>query len=262
MSATGVLYNCMATAPLESAALQGAAPLGASSTIVRLLLLWSPLIYGGLLPGGFLHNYVAASLEFAAAPLEAFVFLATASPLRASSIMVMLLLLWSLLIYRGLHVPLEASSTIVWLLLLWSPLLYRGRLPGGFLCNCVASAPLESAALQRAARWGLPSQVCGCFSSGVRCSTWSCMLCWRRPPQLFGCCSSRARCCFDGGVRLSGNCFSAGGFLYTGLVAAPLESAALQGAARWRLPPQLCGCCSSRVRCSTGGCSSGVRCST
>jgi hypothetical protein len=25
--------------------------------------------------------------------------------------------------------------------------------------------------------------------------------------------------------------------------------------ARWRLPPQLCGCCSSGVRCSTGGCS-------
>ncbi len=63
------------------------------------------------------------------------------------------------------------------------------------------------------------------------------------------------RCCSAGGVRLSGNCFSAGGFLYTGVAAAPLEFAALHGAAHWRRPPQLCGCCSSEVRCFTGGCS-------
>jgi hypothetical protein len=67
----------------------------------------------------------SASLEFAAAPLEASVSLATASPL-------------------------EDSATLVWLLFLWSPLLYRGLLPGGFLHNCVAASPLESAAIQGA----------------------------------------------------------------------------------------------------------------
>ncbi len=51
------------------------------------------------------------------------------------------------------------------------------------------------------------------------------LILWRSPPQLYGCCFSRVRCCSGVGFRLSGNCFSAGGFLYT------------------------------RVRCSTGGCS-------
>jgi hypothetical protein len=95
----------------------------------------------------------AASLEFAAAPLEESICLATASPLGASSTTELLLLLWSPLIYRGCS--LEVSSTIVWLLLHWSPLLYRGLLTGGVLHNCVAAAPLESAALQ-----GL---LTGCF---------------------------------------------------------------------------------------------------
>ncbi len=87
----------------------------------------------------------------AAAPLEASVSLATTSPLESSATLVWLLLLWSSLLYMGLHAPLEAFSTIVRLLLLWSPLLYRGLLTGGFLQNCVAAAPLESAALQGAA---------------------------------------------------------------------------------------------------------------
>ena len=97
--------------------------------------------------GGILHNCLAAAtLEFAAAPLEeASVCLATASPL-------------------------ESFATLVWLLFLWSPLLYRGLLPGGFLHNCVAAAPLESAALQGAARWRLPPKLSVCFSIGIRCS--------------------------------------------------------------------------------------------
>ncbi len=68
----------MAAAPLKSTALGLHAPLEMSSTIVWLLLLWSPLSTGGCSAGGFLHNCVAAAqLESAAfheaAPLKTFV---------------------------------------------------------------------------------------------------------------------------------------------------------------------------------------------
>ncbi len=129
----------MAAAPLESAALQGAAPPEASYTIKWLLLHWRPLLY------------------------------------------------------RGLHAPLEASSTIVWLLLLWNPLLYRGLL-AGVQHICVAASPLESAALQGAARWRLPPKLCDFCSSGARCSTCMWLLRCRLPLQLSCCCSIGIRC--------------------------------------------------------------------
>ncbi len=150
--------------------------------------------------GAILRNCMASAfLEFAAAPLEASVSLATASPLEASATQVWLLFLWSLLLFIWLHVPLEVSSIIVWLLLLWSPLLYRWLLPARFLHKCVAAAPLKSAALQGAARWRLPL-LSGCCSSGVRCSI-----------ERRGC--------------------SARGVLHNCVAAAPLESAALHEAA-------------------------------
>jgi hypothetical protein len=95
---------------------------------------------------------------------------------------------------------------------------------------------------------------CGCSSIGGCCCTVGFF--------LFG------NCCSPGGFRytsvaaapvefaaLHGAAFSAEGVLHNCAAAAPLESTALQGAAPWRLPPQLCGCCSSGVRCFTGGCS-------
>jgi hypothetical protein len=132
-SAGGFLYTGVAAAPLEFAALQGAAPLEASSTIVWLLLLWSPLLYRRQLAGDFLYRVAAAPLESAALQGAARWRLPLSSgccssgvrcstggcSLEASSIE-WLLLLWSPLIYRAQGAaPPEASSAIAWLLLLW-----------------------------------------------------------------------------------------------------------------------------------------------